>query len=131
MNLKIELDIKNPKTWKEICGGGIKTIISQHLEALKKDLEAYSQSTIESRWFSDDSSNCKKCVYDINNEYKNPSKLDKAILGDCACGISSISNIADGMHHDNCGCFIPGDDFIEQISFEEMKKLKDKINTSN
>ncbi|QUH21940.1 hypothetical protein [Alkaliphilus sp. B6464] len=152
MNLLIKLDIKNEGTWSEICGGGIKVIINHHLEALKRDLEKHTNSTMQSHWYGDTDSNCNKCVFNKNNENdfiehmkdlnickkekedflkeltkERQESLEIQNLLDCCHIYFDLSLMSSNIHHKNCSYYKPCNKYMDKLSLKEVDDLIEKL----
>lgn len=154
MKLLIEINIENNKTWAELAGGKIKVVINHFINKLNKALEKHTGSTMTTKWYGENDSDCSKCVFNKNNEndhierlknieiakeekrlfYNNLEESQKEQQGtkhlmDCCHTSFSLAIMADGIHHNNCQYYKPHNKFLDEITYQEMQELQKQLDS--
>lgn len=132
MRIVLKIDLFANKTWSEMSGGKIKTIINFHTRKIKNFIkEQFQLEKVDCLWYGDNDSDCSKCIYQINNpidDLYSTFKLINPSIDDCCFNFKELNNVKDFINNKNnniCKYFEPCNNFLEKISFNEIKELEE------
>ena len=117
----------------EYHSGKIKTVLHHNLNNLRKDLKTHVDATMTDKWYTEKESDCKTCVFNINNNagsYSNVKNNDN-IINDCAMNNNFIDDEDLRLEWTAktiiCPYYRAAEEYRQNMSGEEIFKFKEEL----